>query len=234
MRRIVTALFGVFVFAGSIVAQTGSFQIAKDYTWPTNASEFASASFGETRAAHFHAALDVKTWGREGFRVYATRDGILHRLGISHRGYGKVVYLKHDDGSYSIYAHLQRFIRDFQALADSIRFKDFRFQIDHNFEDLGIRVKQGDIIGYTGSSGVGPPHLHFELRTPTESPFNPLHTNLSIPDRRAPRFSGIAVEPMDAGTEIEGQRFIYTKKARPRKGGFSFGTITVNGPISGT
>src|SRR6056297_2382524 len=79
------------------------------YSWPTEASRYLSSTFGETRAAHFHAALDIKTWGRKGYEVYATRDGVVDRIAIGPRGYGKVIYLKHDDGSYSVYAHLLSF-----------------------------------------------------------------------------------------------------------------------------
>ncbi len=79
------------------------------YLWPTEASPYLTSTFAETRSAHFHAALDIKTWGQRGYEVYATRDGVVDRIAIGPRGYGKVVYLKHNDGSYSVYAHLLSF-----------------------------------------------------------------------------------------------------------------------------
>lgn len=190
-----------------------------------------SSTFGETRSEHFHAALDLKTWGRKGYKVYATRDGILHRMAIGPTGYGKVLYLKHDDGSYSVYAHLLRFEENIQQIADSIRFQDYSFEIDRNLESLNYRVKQGEVIALSGASGIGPPHLHFELRTPDHRPFNPLLTNLSVKDTIAPQFSNLSVEPLSIESEAEGSNRIFTKRARKSGDGYSFGTVDVSGAI---
>jgi hypothetical protein len=199
------------------------------YLWPTDASNLLSSTFGETRSAHFHAGLDIRTWGREGYRVFATRDGVVHRIGISPNGYGKVIYLKHDDNSYSIYAHLHHFEPGLMALADSIRLQDYSFELDEIIEDKNIRFRQGDIIGYSGSTGVGPPHLHFELRTPEFEAFNPLYTNLKVLDTLPPVFSALGVEHLDSksfhvmATE--------SRRAQARGGAYHFGTIDTDGPI---
>jgi len=190
-----------------------------------------SSTFGETRSAHFHSALDLKTWGQKGYEVYATRDGILHRIGIGPTGYGKVVYLQHDDGSYSVYAHLLRFEDEIQQMADSIRFKDYSFELDQWLGHLQIPVKQGEVIGLTGASGIGPPHLHFELRTPEHHPFNPLLTNLTVKDEVPPQFSNLSVEPLSMVSKIEGKNRIYTKRARRQAGNYHFGTVDVSGPV---
>jgi hypothetical protein len=228
-----------FLFSPAIVGQTDSTAeqssvfdpSAADYLWPTNASSYASASFGETRSSHFHAALDVKTWGRKGYDVYATRDGIVHRLGRSPWGYGNVIYLKHDDGSYSVYAHLETFIPKFNQLVDSLRLANFDFIVNEYVQKYNLRVKQGDIIGYTGASGVGPPHLHFELRTPTESPFNPLITNINIKDRVSPRFSSMALEPLGSNATVEDKKSVFIRDTWRRDGVYQFGTIDVAGEV---
>ncbi|PAU95849.1 hypothetical protein CK503_01980 [Aliifodinibius salipaludis] len=202
------------------------------YVWPTEASRYLSSTFGETRAAHFHAALDIKTWGRKGYEVYATRDGTVDRVAIGPRGYGKVIYLKHDDGSYSVYAHLLAFNDELQQLADSVRFADnYQFEIEKFWGWRNIEVDQGDLIGYSGASGIGPPHLHFELRTPSHKPFNPLLTNLSVKDDIPPQIRGLSVEPLSLRSTIEGENAIFTKKAKLKNGSYSFGTITTKGPI---
>ena len=129
---------------GELFAQESS------YLWPTNSGRFLSSTFGETRSAHFHAGLDIKTWGREGYNVYASKDGILSQLLITNQGYGKAIYLKHTDGSYTVYAHLNRFNEEFQTIADSIRMNNYSYTLEKNMESSNIKVKQGDIIGYTG------------------------------------------------------------------------------------
>ncbi|MFU8861048.1 MAG: M23 family metallopeptidase [Cyclonatronaceae bacterium] len=201
------------------------------YLWPTNASTYLSATFGETRSSHFHAAVDIGTWGREGFDVYATRDGILHRVGVSPYGYGNVIYLKHADGSFSVYAHLQDFEPRIRAIVDSIRLRDFNADFDRNMERFGIRYKQGDVIGRTGSTGIGPPHLHFELRSPGNIPFNPKLAGISVPDNIPPRFNGLSAEPLSPDAMINGKRSIHTAVPAIRGGEFDFGTLQVSGEI---
>src|SRR5690625_6282016 len=38
------------------------------YLWPTDASHQLSSTFAETRSAHLHAGIDIRTFGRDGFR----------------------------------------------------------------------------------------------------------------------------------------------------------------------
>lgn len=202
------------------------------YLWPTNASSHLSSTFAETRSRHFHAALDIKTWGRRGYDIYATRDGTLYRMAIGPRGYGKVLYLKHDDGSFSIYAHLMSFNDELQQFADSLRFaKDYIPSFDRIIEDENIRIKQGDLIAYSGATGIGPPHLHFELRTPSNKPFNPLLTNLSVQDHIPPRITGLSVEPLSPYSIVEGDKKVYTRSPKAQNGRYEFGTIEVTGPV---
>lgn len=200
------------------------------YIWPTNASHYISSTFAETRSQHFHAAIDIGTWGHEGYPVFATRDGILYRAGVTARGYGNVVYLKHEDETVSLYAHLRDFAPEIREVVDSLRLKDYRFEFHRNLKEKGIEFQQGDIIGWSGSTGVGPPHLHFELRSPENKPFNPLLTNISVEDNIPPRFSGLAVEPLSAHTLIDGERKILRKRPSYNGEYFNFGDIEITGP----
>lgn len=202
-----------------------------EYLWPTNASNALSSTFAETRSDHFHAALDIKTWGQRGYPIYATRDGILHRMAVGPTGYGKILYLKHDDGSYSLYAHLLRFNDKLQQLADSIRFSDYSSAFDVKLDSMKIRIEKGEQIALSGASGIGPPHLHYELRGPNQKPFNPLLTNLKVKDTIAPTFSGIAVEPLSIQSKIEDHNRFYIKPPRRGTEFADFGTITVQGPV---
>lgn len=201
------------------------------YLWPTDASHYMSSSFGETRDGHFHAALDIKTWGIRGYKVYATRSGILFRVGIGPVGYGNVVYLKHDDGSYSVYAHLEDFVPKIRHLVDSLRLRTYSFEFDRVLTSYHIHFKKGAVIGYTGASGIGPPHLHFELRTPEDHPFNPLLTNLRVADHIPPVYAGLSVEPLSPDATINGRKEILIRKPYRSNGQVHFGTVHVSGTV---
>ena len=149
----VLAIFMAIALCGNLNAQDRwpFLDEGVEYLWPTNASNYMSATFAETRAAHFHAAIDIGTWGREGYDVYAARDGIVYRVGISPHGYGNVIYLRHNDGSFTVYAHLQDFHPKIRSVVDSLRFEDYRHSFDERFENHGISFNRGDFIGRTGS-----------------------------------------------------------------------------------
>ncbi len=202
------------------------------YLWPTDASPYLTSTFGETRSAHFHAGLDIKTWGREGYRVLASKDGVVTRLGIAVDGYGKVIYLQHEDGTSTVYAHLQRFNNELQSYIDSLRLKDYSFEIDVQVEDAGFYVEQGEVIGYTGSTGVGPPHLHFEIRDPNGIPFNALETNLVVQDSIPPTLSALIAVPLSKETIIRGSKYPQTYyPTKNEYGEVDFGTIEASGPV---
>lgn len=207
-------------------------QVDTTYIWPTSASPYLSSTFGETRSAHFHAGLDIKTWGREGYRVFASRDGILHRLIITNQGYGKAIYLKHNDGTYTVYAHLQRFIESFQHIADSVRMLDFDYEMDILLEPRNMAVKQGQIIGFSGSTGVGPPHLHFEIRDIHNNPINPLRSNLTVEDTTPPLFRSLMIEPLSVDASINQNKTpVVVNPISSESGAFDFGEVSVAGAI---
>ena len=43
---------------------------------------FLAGNFGELRSNHFHGGLDMKTQGKEGFKIYAAADGTISRVKI--------------------------------------------------------------------------------------------------------------------------------------------------------
>jgi hypothetical protein len=236
-RFVIISLVFFITTTNLTLAQTINHQVlpflkpGTTYLWPTNASDYMSATFGETRAAHFHAAIDVGTWGQQGFEVYASRDGIVSRIGVSPTGYGNVIYMKHEDGSYSMYAHLRDFVPKLRALVDSVRFLNYRADFDQNLESYQIRFNKGDVIAYSGDTGIGPPHLHFELRTPFNNPFNPLLAGVHVPDKAPPRITGISVEPISLNATVNGRKSIQTITTRGSGRIFEFNTITTSGTI---
>ena len=202
------------------------------YVWPTNAGRYLSSTFGETRSAHLHTGIDIKTWGKEGYDVYATRDGVLYRVQTGPSGYGNALYLQHDDGSYSVYAHLRNFIPEITEMVDAVRVPLLRHDIDILVAEQGLRFKKGDLIAFTGSTGIGPPHLHFELRSPDNVPYNPLYARFNISDRQAPRISSLLIEEVvnESGV-VTRQRQIERQAKSGENGMQDFGSITTTGSL---
>jgi len=93
----------------------------------------------------------------KGTPVKAAGDGkIIHRG--TKGGYGSTVIIQHGGNVTTLYAHLSRFSK----------------------ARHGTRVRQGDVIGYVGSTGLATgPHLHYEYRR------NGVHLNprtVKLPD----------------------------------------------------
>lgn len=78
-----------------------------------------------------------------GTPVMAAGDGVVLRAGWA-GGYGNLVELRHRNGITTRYAHLRGFAKGIRP---------------------GVRVEQGQVIGYVGSTGLSTaPHLHYEFR----------------------------------------------------------------------
>lgn len=234
---LIKAFISAILFLGLIAVQSAAAQYnpagflsdSTTYIWPTNASPYLSSTFAETRSAHLHSGIDIRTWGREGYNVFASRSGEIYRIATGPSGYGNVIYMRHEDGSFTVYAHLNRFEPELQAYADSIRLIDYSFELDHFPGNDRFTYNQGDVIGFSGSTGVGPPHLHFEIRSPDYKPVNPLLSNLSVSDKLPPVFSQLAVEYLHEETlHRTGHSF---QQVELSDGKYDFGEITINGPI---
>ncbi|MCK5684169.1 hypothetical protein KAJ27_08605, partial [bacterium] len=68
-----------------------------------------------------------------------------------------------------------------------------------NIYSRAIWVDEGDIVAYSGESGVGFPHLHFELRRNIFTPINPLSCKeiiKKVKDTKAPVIRGLTVFPL--------------------------------------
>ena len=181
-----------------------------DYLWPTNGSNTVTAFFGEERPHRYHVGLDIRTYGKNGKDVYAITDGYIYRIKISTDGYGKTIYLKHNDGNISVYAHLSEFSSFIQNIVENLQIQQKSYLIDHLIEPELISVSRGDIIGYTGDTGgLSGPHLHFEIRDQINRPINPLMTNLgkTLIDNIKPTPLSIAFIPKSDESKIDGYSF---------------------------
>ncbi|MEO6013576.1 MAG: M23 family metallopeptidase, partial [Devosia sp.] len=88
-----------------------------------------------------HTGVDLAS--PAGTPIYAAGDGVVEKAGWS-SGYGRFTMIKHVNGYETGYGHQSR-------IADGIK--------------PGAKVRQGQIIGYVGSTGNSTGnHLHFEIR----------------------------------------------------------------------
>ena len=77
-----------------------------------------------------------------GTPIMASGDGVIRKAGWCGGG-GNCVMIKHNSTYQTVYAHMSKFAQGIRG---------------------GVRVKQGQIIGYVGSTGKSTgPHLHYEV-----------------------------------------------------------------------
>ncbi len=77
-----------------------------------------------------------------GTPIYAGGNGIVEYAGRN-GGYGKYIRIRHNNGYKTAYAHLSNYKKGISK---------------------GVRVNQGEVIGYVGSTGNSTgPHLHYEI-----------------------------------------------------------------------
>ena len=77
-----------------------------------------------------------------GTPVYAGGNGVIEMAGVN-GGYGKYIRIRHNNEYKTAYAHLSSYKKGISK---------------------GVRVTQGEVIGYVGSTGRSTgPHLHYEI-----------------------------------------------------------------------
>ena len=177
---------------------------ARKYRWPLDAPPAMTSSFGEYRPGHFHAGIDLKTWGRVGYKARALEDGYVWRIRTSPWGYGKAVYLRLRDGNFAVYAHLSRFAPRIKRLVEEAQRKKRLYSVDLYLQPDQIPVRRGEVMGLSGRSATKFPHLHFELRDSEGRPINPLRNGIFIEDSLPPIVSKISLSPVGSGSRVNG------------------------------
>ena len=115
--------------------------------WPTNSGYTITSYYGYRLQifgeGNFHSGIDIAGTGY-GSNIYASNNGTIETMEYVN-SYGYHIIINHNNGYYSVYAHLKGFAPNIS---------------------VGSTVSRGQVIGYLGSSGWSTgPHLHYEIRT---------------------------------------------------------------------
>ncbi len=104
-------------------------------------SKFGYRIHPTLKKREFHRGSDMKA--KMNTPVYATADGVIEYAGHHKKsGYGRLIIIRHNYGFTTYYGHLNKIV-----------IKSGKF------------VRKGDLIAYTGNSGMSNgPHLHYEVR----------------------------------------------------------------------
>ena len=87
-----------------------------------------------------HTGVDWAAPG--GTPIYASGNGVVEKVGWE-SGYGKYIRVRHNNGYETAYGHMTAYARGI---------------------DEGTRVRQGQVIGFVGSTGLSTgSHLHYEI-----------------------------------------------------------------------
>ncbi|MGC6470085.1 MAG: M23 family metallopeptidase [Flavobacteriales bacterium] len=194
-----------------------------------------SGTFGELRTNHFHAGLDFKTQGKSGLKIYAIEDGYISRIKVSPWGYGKAIYITHNNGYTSVYAHLMKYHGAIQDYVFQQQYIKQSYDIELFPDQNQFLVKKGDIIGLSGNTGSSfAPHLHFEIRhSYNQNPVNALQFDFDIIDNIPPIIKEIKIYPKSKYTFINGENRELTLKVDGIHGNYFIEEpIKVTGPYA--
>ncbi|WP_375447977.1 M23 family metallopeptidase [uncultured Fibrella sp.] len=202
--------------------------------FPINPGQAGSLSggMGDLRGNHFHAGLDIRTGGVEGVPVRAAADGYVSRIAVFTGGYGNVIFLKHPNGLTTVYGHLKTLNDTLGTYLRENQYIKKTFEIDLRPQPNEFPVAKGDIIALSGNTGgSGGPHLHFEVRDPSDNLLNPLLYGFpELSDDVPPYFERIAIRTLTPNSRLNGefQRQTFTPTRR------ADGSYVISQPISGS
>jgi len=192
------------------------------YGFPINPGQpnYLAGTMGELRSSHFHAGIDIKTGGKTGLPILATAEGYIWRIKISPYGYGKALYMRHPNGTTSVYAHLDRLNPDLDKFITGLQYKKESYSVEIFPRSEDFVFRKGEVIGYSGNSGSSSgPHLHFEIRDVNQRALDPLRFDFpEIVDDMTPILKKIAF------TTISGEA-----RVNDMFGRYEFDVIKVNG-----
>ncbi len=170
---------------------------------PIRGALILNGGFGDYRGGHFHAGFDFGTRRRVGRPVLAPENGWIERVRSSGVGYGRALYLRTRDGRTLEFGHLDAFAGSLALFVESAKDSTGQYEQDLWPSRGRFPVRAGDLIGWTGESGAGGPHLHFEIRR-GDVAYHPSRAGLAIADLVPPTLVDLTLEPLDDVSLVEG------------------------------
>lgn len=134
------AINAVVVKGEKAVPEVGNLKI---WSWPTASGWIITQNYEYrinpvTFKREYHQAIDIAIG--HGAHIYAANNGRVIKIGYD-SGYGNYIIVNHNNGYYTLYAHLSRALVKVNQV-----------------------VASGSLIAYMGSTGISTgPHLHFEV-----------------------------------------------------------------------
>jgi murein DD-endopeptidase MepM/ murein hydrolase activator NlpD len=138
--RYQTADDGVYDYYDETGVSAKKFLVRKPVAVGMMTSPFGWRTHPMLHISELHSGVD---WGAPfGTPIFAAGNGEIEEIGLK-GGYGKYVRIRHPNGYETAYGHMTAFARGL---------------------DVGSKVRQGQIIGFVGSSGMSTgSHVHFEI-----------------------------------------------------------------------
>lgn len=150
---------------------------------------YLTSSFGENRGTRYHAGIDYSTNMEEGWPIMAPENGYVKELQVSPFGYGKVMFFQGKSGKTWVFAHQS----SFGKLDYLIKKKQYSSKRNDVSIKPGKSYRKGDTLTFSGSTGIGNPHLHLEIRQGKSKIVSPLSQGVVAQDTIAPQILGVAV-----------------------------------------
>ena len=157
---------------------------------PFQRDAYLTSSFGENRGTRYHAGIDYSTQMEEGWPIFAPENGYIKEIQVSPFGYGKVMFFEGKSGKTWVFAHQSSFTPAIDKLVSQ---KQYATKSNDVTIKPNVRFRKGDTLTFAGSTGIGNPHLHLEIRRTKDDIISPCHAGVKCLDTIAPQIFGIAV-----------------------------------------
>ncbi len=174
--------------------------LAQPMNWssPIDGEVLLSGTFGELRGNHYHGGTDIKPNVAGEQEILAVADGFVKEIRVRGGSYGNALLLQHKDGYQSLYGHLDHFIPGLDSMVYQAQYANEQFEVTLELDSTQFPVTQGMVISIMGNTGYSfGRHLHFEVRHPSGTIYNPLLVIPDLKDDTPPQFRNLKINYHD-------------------------------------